>query len=96
MDTSMLYLLVKNEVKDFDQWLEVFRSEDGAAREYGLIVEKVWQDAQDPHAAWFLMRAESVERANAFMARPESAEVGTRAGVTGGAYNFLEEVGRSR
>jgi hypothetical protein len=88
----MLYLLVRNEVEDVDRWLEVFRTEDAAAAEYGLSVEKVWQDAQEPGVVFFLMRAEIIERANEFMARPESAEVGKRAGVTGGAVHFLRDI----
>jgi hypothetical protein len=87
----MLHLLVKNEIKDFDRWLEVFRSEDSAAKQYGLTVEKVWRDPQN-HVVFFLARAESIERANAFMARPESAAVGEKAGVTGGSFHFLTEV----
>jgi hypothetical protein len=87
----MLHLLVKNEIKDFDRWLEVFRTEDAATKQYGLTVEKVWRDPQH-QVVFFLMRAESIERANAFMTRPESARVGERAGVTGGSFHFLTEV----
>ena len=88
----MLHLLVKNEVKDFDRWLEVFRSDETAAEEHGLFVEKVWRDTQEPSVVFFLLRAESMDRANEFMARPESREVGERAGVTAGSFHFLNEV----
>lgn len=88
----MLYLLVKNEVKDFEHWLGVFNTDRPAAEAHGLFVERVWQDADDPGIAFFLMRAKTREQALAFMARPESAEVGLSAGVTGGEYHFLRDV----
>ena len=41
---------------------------------------------------FFLLNVTDMERANAFMARPESAETGEKAGVIDGEVYFLEPV----
>lgn len=87
-----MQLLVRNTVKDFATWVEVFRKEDPAAEAFGLVVEQLWQDAADPNTVWFLFSVESRERADAFMARPESAEAGKASGVIDGEYHYLESV----
>ncbi len=52
----------------------------------------LWQSADDPETIFFLMDVESVEQANAFMARPESREIGTKSGVVDGEVHFLYRV----
>jgi hypothetical protein len=41
---------------------------------------------------FFLLDVEDVDRANAFMARPESQEIGIKSGVIGGEFHYLEAV----
>ena len=41
---------------------------------------------------FFLLDVEDVDRANAFMARPESQEIGAKSGVIDGEFHYLETV----
>jgi len=45
----MTYLLCRNRVTCFEQWHAVFRSNEEAAREAGLIAEFLWQEKDDPN-----------------------------------------------
>lgn len=92
----MLYLLVKNETEDLDRWLGYFYDDLPAAEAHGLTLERVWRDDDEPDVAYFCMRASTREGAEAFMARPESEEMGRLSGVTGGWARFLTELPASR
>lgn len=85
-----MQLLVRNKVKDFANWYVYFDSENAAAAEYGLTVAALWQSLDDPNNVFFLLNVKDVDRANAFMARPESQEIGAKSGVIDGEYYFLE------
>lgn len=87
-----MYLLVRNTVKDFDTWVKVFREQEAVGIAAGLHLEDLWQAADDPNTAWFVMRVESRERADAFMADPQSARAGEISGVIDGEYHYLESV----
>jgi hypothetical protein len=62
------------------------------ATEYGVTLARLWQTADDPNNVFFLLDIEDVDRANAFMARPESQELGVISGVIDGEFHYLEEV----
>lgn len=88
-----MQLLVRNKVKDFATWYQFFGAETVAAAEFGVTLDRVWQSMDDPNNVFFILNVEDVDRANAFMARPESAEVGEKSGVIDGEYYYLEPVG---
>ncbi|MCG8370288.1 MAG: hypothetical protein MJA32_07235 [Proteobacteria bacterium] len=83
-------LLVRNKVKDAGRWKRIFDEQGEAGRAYGLAAENVWQSADAPDEVWFVFDVEDRARAEAYMALPESAEVGERAGVIEGEAIFLE------
>ena len=85
-----MYLLVRNRVKDYGVWYTYFVSEKPAALEYGLTVEHLWSEENNPNNVFFLFAIESKEKALAFMDRPESVDVGEKSGVLDGEYYFLE------
>ena len=87
-----MQLLVRNQVKDFSKWLAYFEDEADAAAEFGVTLAQLWQSADDPNDVFFLLDIEDVERANAFMARPESQEIGEKSGVIDGEIHYLEAV----
>ena len=87
-----MQLLVRNKVKDFSKWLAYFESEAGAAARYGVTLAQMWQNADDPNDVFFLLDIDDVERANAFMARPESEEIGIKSGVIDGEIHYLDAV----
>jgi hypothetical protein len=39
---------------------------------------------------FFILNVEDIERANAFIARPESQEIGDKSGVIDGEIHYLE------
>ena len=88
----MVQLLVRNRVKDFSEWHAYFMQDSVAAAEYGVTLARLWQTADDPNNVFFLLDIEDADRANAFMARPESQEIGVISGVIDGEFHYLEEV----
>lgn len=87
-----MHLLVRNKVEDFDRWLAVFEGNGEAAAAYGLQLEKLWREPDDPSQAFFIFRVDSRAQAEAFMSTPEATESGRVSGVIDGEYHFLESV----
>ena len=87
-----MQLLVRNKVKDFAHWHSYFAAESVAAAEYGVTLSCLWQSEDDPNDVFFLLDVEDVDRANAFMARPESQEIGAKSGVVDGEFHYLNAV----
>ena len=85
-----MQLLVRNRVKDFSTWHSYFEADRAAAAVYGVTLAMLWQAADDPNDVYFLLDVEDVGRANAFMARPESQEIGAKSGVIDGEFRYLE------
>ena len=91
-----MQLLVRNKVKDFSKWYAYFAEESTAAAEYGVTLASLWQTVDDPNDVFFLLNVEDIDRANAFMARPESQEIGVKSGVIDGEFYYLEVVATGR
>ena len=87
-----MQLLVRNKVKDFSTWYAYFKADSDAGAEYGLALRLLWQAAEDPNDVFFLLDIEDIDRANAFMSRPESQDIGVKAGVIDGEFHFLNQV----
>ena len=87
-----MQLLVRNRVEDFKKWYAYFEADSEAAAEYGLTLASLWQTSGDPNNVFFLLDVQDVERADAFMARPESQEIGVKSGVVDGEFHYLETV----
>ena len=87
-----MQLLVRNKVKDFSHWYTYFEKDSVPAAEYGLTLASLWQTADDPNDVFFLLDVEDIERANAFMARPESREIGEKSGVIDGEFHYLKAI----
>ena len=87
-----MQLLVRNKVADFAVWREYLEADRVVAAEYGLKLVSLWQSMDDPNEAFFLLDVADVDRANAFMARPESQEIGEKSGVIDGEFYFLKPV----
>jgi hypothetical protein len=87
-----MQLLVRNKVNDFSIWYVYFEEDSAAAAEYGVTLVNIWQKADDPNDVFFLLDVENVDRANAFMARPESQEIGVKSGVIDGEFHYIEAV----
>ena len=62
----MPYLLVKQKVKDFDNWYAVFKSEAKLQKEAGLHDLMLLRDIDDANLIFCLFKADSLERAKAY------------------------------
>jgi DNA-binding Lrp family transcriptional regulator len=91
-----MQLIVRNKVKHFSTWYEYFKADSTVAAEYGVTLASLWKTAEDPNDVFFLLDVEDVDRANAFMARPESHELGVKSGVIDGEFHYLEAVQTER
>jgi hypothetical protein len=87
-----MQLLVRNRVKDFSIWIEYFLEDSAVAGQYGVVLASLWQADGDPNNVFFLLDVEDMDRANAFMVRPESEEMGVRSGVIDGEFHYLNPV----
>ena len=85
-----MVLLVRNRVKDVDRWKRVFDGDAARGAAAGLKVLHVWRSVDASDEVFFLLDIEDRDRAEAFMALPESAAVGVEAGVLEGEVSFLE------
>ncbi len=87
-----MQLLVRNKVKDFSKWYAYFEKDSDTAAEYGVTLAGLWRTSDDPNNVFFVLDVEDVDRANAFMGRPESQEIGVKSGVIDGEFHYLEAV----
>lgn len=85
-----MVLLVRNRVKDADKWKRVFDAQAAAGAVAGLTVLQVWRSVDAPDQVFFLLDIADREKAEAYMASPESAAVGVEAGALDGEVHFLE------
>ena len=85
----MIHMLVRNRVKDFDQWKQVFDSEAGRGDAAGFKLIHLWTSLDDRNNVFFLFEVADLDKAKVFLAAPESAEAGIRSGVIDGEYHFL-------
>jgi len=87
----MRYMLAWNRVRDYDTWKAVFDDQSKAA-EAGLRLLHLWRTVEDPNVVYFLLEVGDMQKAEAFVHAPESAEAGERAGVIEGDITYLEDV----
>lgn len=87
-----MQLLVRNEVRDYDQWKSVFDANLEPPRTAGLSLSHMWRVLDNPNEVFFLFEVEDRARAEAFMRAPESVATGVEAGVIAGEAHFLTRV----
>ena len=86
----MIVMLCRNRVADFPKWKAVFDSHAQAHRTAGLRLRDLWRDIAEPNNVFFVFEVTSLDRAQAFISDPASAEAGRTSGVLDGEYHFLE------
>jgi len=90
-ENGTMVLLVRNRVKDIDDWKRVFDEQEAAGMAAGLSVKHVWRSTDKADEVFFILGLEDRARAEAYMATPEAAVVGEEAGAIEGEVWFLEE-----
>lgn len=92
LEEIMTYMLCRNKVKDFKVWKNIFDSHCDAQNASGLVFEKMWIDKNDENNIFFIFKVTDLEKANAFINAPESAQAGINSGVIDGEIYFVEEL----
>lgn len=79
----MEYLYVKHKVKDFNKWYKVFKSDNKAQKEHGLVDLQLFRDKNDPNDVIVILRIENMEKAKQFISAPSAYEAKDESGVIG-------------
>jgi len=77
------YLMVRQRVRDFDHWMDVFRSHKQAHEAAGLWHPVVMRDATDPAMITCILEVHDPVRAQAFVNAPQSDAAADYASVLG-------------
>jgi hypothetical protein len=78
---TMMYLLVRHKVADFDRWRRVFDSHAKAQEEAGLRVEKVVRNIDEPSEVILWFEVTDLEKARGFVSSPEVPDAREDSGV---------------
>lgn len=78
----MTFLVVAQEVEDYDKWRSVFDGHEGLRREHNLSNERVYQDVSNPNMITVVAEGE-VSDLQAFAASDSLKEAMAEAGVVG-------------
>ncbi|MBX0324531.1 hypothetical protein EGH21_15990 [Halomicroarcula sp. F13] len=89
----MVYVLIRHEVADFDEWKPVFDEDDARREEAGQLSYRLFRTSEDPDELVAIFEMESMEGAREFIDSPELREKMETAGVVGDPeMTFLEEI----
>lgn len=82
-EVKVQYLMVRQRVRDFDHWMDVFRSHKQAQQAAGLWHPVVMRDATDPAMVTCLLEVHDPDRAREFVSAPQADAAADYAGVLG-------------
>ncbi|MBO6514488.1 MAG: hypothetical protein JJ974_11035 [Phycisphaerales bacterium] len=89
--STQLRMLVQNTVQDYPTWRQVFDENLSMLPPFGLALEWVRVDTDDPTQVWFSLLVEDRARADEFLSDPANIDIGKRAGVTGGQIHYISD-----
>jgi len=89
----MATLLVRQRVRDYDRWKEVFDADAPVRAAAGSLGGRVFRDGDDPEDIVIVLEWEDLDQARDFAEREDVQETMERAGVMGEPdFLFLVEV----
>ncbi len=77
----MYYLMMQQEVADYEQWRMVFDSMETVRRSMGVRSDLILREVDNPHAITLIIEWDSHESARSWMADPRLREAMKEAGV---------------
>lgn len=86
----MIQMLCMNKLEDYEKWRPVFDGNIEMAVKAGLHLKNIWRSAGEPDTVYFLFDIEDMQRAEAFVNDPLSAQTGKAAGVIEGWIKYIE------
>ena len=79
----MVQMIVQHQVKNFEEWKQVFDSVAGDRKRNGEISSQVYRSDSDPNQVAAIFKWDSQANANKYTQSPELKAAMERAGVTG-------------
>lgn len=80
----MIYLNVRQNVTDYDQWRAAFDAHSSSRRAAGATGKRqIYRDVEDPNIVTLILEWDDAERAARFLEDPEMNEAMQKAGVVG-------------
>ncbi len=95
VNESMVYLLVRNKVKDFTKWKSAFDEHGNARKQNGSKGGFFFRNINDPNETIFLLEWDNLKNARGFAESEDARNVLMEAGLTDKPdIYFLEEVSK--
>jgi heme-degrading monooxygenase HmoA len=82
-DGSMLHALIRQKVKDFDEWKKIFDADDKQRKSAGSMGGHVFRSMDDPNEAFVLIEYNDLDKAKKFFQSDELKQTMKMAGVVG-------------
>lgn len=88
----MTYLLMQQEIVDYEKWRSVFDSMESVRRSAGARSERIFRGVDNPNAVTLLITWDDIESARNWMGDPRLREALKQAGVIGQpSITYLDE-----
>lgn len=88
----MKYVVCQMHVRDFEKWKSVMEGEAEAQHKTGLTLIHLWRSIDTPNCAFFVMEAEDVDRARAYLTPLSITWAKKRAGVSRYEMHITERI----
>ncbi len=90
---NMIYLIVKQQVEDFDTWHRVFSSHRIAQQKAGLYDLQLFRDLADPNLVTCIFRVEDLKKAKLFTTNSGARNAQSESNMIGSPeIQFLEKI----
>lgn len=70
----MIRLIVKQKVRNFDQWFSIFSSHKEAQKKAGLSDPEVYRKHDEPDVVICILKVTDLDKARAFVSAPEARQ----------------------
>jgi len=94
VELTLVFMLCRNRVSDFEKWKAVFDAHTQAQRDAGLKLVNMWREIDEPNNVFFVLEVMDEGRAREFVSTPDALKAGEVSGVIDGESHFVESVAR--
>ena len=85
-------MVVKNTLKDYGVWREIFDGNTAMQAEYGLHIRGVYQSKEDPNTIFVLLEVEDMARAQELLKKAQESGLFDKAGLIDAERTFCTDV----
>lgn len=91
----MPFMIIRNEVEDYDRWKPIFDDHGPTRAEFGSTGYQLMRSADDPNELFMVFEVRDLDRAKELVSSDDLREKMQDAGVTGQPdFYFLDEIER--